>query len=255
VGRWHSFSSVSTYETCPRKWQFQYQRRLKVERQVPVHWRFGTVVHAALEAAVNWVVENKHSGNLVPATEAAMAALHKAFEDEDMPDREWDRAVGIVQESLEDLEVDWNNVLGVEQQLQTRSPDGSEFIGYMDLILRLGPTSVLIRDYKVRSTQSTADELVNDPQLNLYGWFVRQLYPWVETVYAEHYYPPIQKSVRVTLTQEGMLDTLLRWEAGVEATEMDESFEPVVSEWCDSCVYRDQCPAWIDKVPTDQLQF
>ena len=49
--RWHSVSSTREYEGCPRRYRFGYVERRPKDRPVPPTWRFGSVVHEALEAA------------------------------------------------------------------------------------------------------------------------------------------------------------------------------------------------------------
>jgi hypothetical protein len=47
--RWHSVSSTREYELCPRRYRYAYVERLPQDRHVPIPWRIGSAVHAALE--------------------------------------------------------------------------------------------------------------------------------------------------------------------------------------------------------------
>ena len=44
-------SSTREYEGCPRRYRFGYLDKRPKDRPAPVTWRFGSAVHAGLEAA------------------------------------------------------------------------------------------------------------------------------------------------------------------------------------------------------------
>lgn len=188
--------------------------------------------------------------------EAALRALRASWVEEQMPAHggELDRAIDVVTETLEDLTIRGEDIVGVEQRLRFRTPDGSIFIGYADLIHKLGPKSVDVLDWKVTSKKVPADELEHNFQLNMYGGAVRAMYPWAENVYGTHYYPPIQEHVRVSLSMTGYEEALARFEAVVEMVEIDERFAPRPGDYCADCVFQAECPA-MGAVPTDQLKI
>lgn len=246
-GRVHSVSSVSSYEECPKAWEFNYLRRVKPEGLAPEHWRFGTVVHAGFEAAYTHARDEKLDIHSDEVWEVASARLRESWAEEQMPTHggELDRALGILAKSLaEHPDLAPADILGVEHKLLHDTPDGTRVIGFADLIVRLGPESVGIEDHKITSRTKSAQDLQYDFQLNTYGWMVLREFPWAKTVYGTHHYPPVGKRVTVQLTREGMEEAVARMEATAEATELDDEYAPAPGEHCSSCQFKPQCPAW-----------
>lgn len=257
-GRHHSVSSVTKYEECPKAYWFNYVVRQKVpDRVVPQHWRFGTVVHKALEVAFLTMRERSMTGSLSQARTEAFEALRDSWAAEQMPTTggELDRALGIVDATLEVLTVDSAaDILGVEEKLLSTTEDGTNFIGFADLVLRIGPESLLVRDWKVTSKANSADYVLHSLQLNMYGHFLRSEHPWATHVYAEEYYPPTNVFVRVKQDPELVADALSRFEAVVESIETDTEYEPRTGEHCSWCLYSAFCPA-MGAVPPEQFDF
>lgn len=259
--RFHSVSSCGKYLECPKAFDFAYLQKLPPDKPVPEHWRYGTVAHKGLEVAVLDHIERKGTGSLADTVPAAVAAVEAEFAklDLDQPG-ELDRLIESVTESLHGLDFDASNVLGVEQKFLGTTPDGARFVGFADLVLRLGPTSLEVRDYKNRSKAASPEQLAVDFQLNLYGHFARQEWPWAKVVYASHFYPPTQKLVRVQLTDESMEAAVERFEAIVEMCEGDTELAPRKGSHCSYCQHREKCPAWqvettSGSVPDDQFNF
>lgn len=251
--RW-SVSQVKTYETCPRLWWFKYVKREKVDVQTPMHWRFGTVVHAGLEAAFRAHLESKTPladvSSMEDYLDAAVAAIEKAWRDEKMPETGGDHhyAIEQVEGCLRAVKVPPRPaVLGVEHRFLRPTPDGTWVVGFSDLVLRTGPDSVLIRDWKSNSSPRPADELAGDFQLGTYAWFAREEWPWVRKVYASHYHTPIAREAPVQIHDDAIEDAVTRIEAVAEMAEMDREYTPRPSEACGDCVFRKMCPAWQDE--------
>lgn len=245
-GRYHSVSSTRTYEECPQRYEYKYVRRMEHRGEVPMAWRYGTVVHAGLEAALR--AFQAEGGALADHFGVANEAVARAWVEEQMPPRggDRDRAMELVQEALARMEGQFgkDDVLGVEHKFLDSLPDGSRVVGFADLALRLGPTSLEVKDHKVTSNVRTPEELAADYQLNIYATLARQQWPWAESLYVSHHYPTLGKEVRVLVDEDLRLDAVSRFEAVVEMIEMDRDYEPRTGEWCMDCPFQDICPAW-----------
>lgn len=257
-GRFHSISSCKMWETCPRQYRYTYVDHVKTtERDVPQSWRFGTCVHAAMEGAFKAQIDRRSDGPMADNVEAGLEALRVSWAKEDMPVRggQYEDAIGIVRATLDHLgPVNFADILGVEHKFLTTTEDGANFVGYADLILRVGPSSLLVRDWKVSRWAKDAEYVSSTLQLNMYGWASREEWPWAETVYVSEYYPPINEEVMVALDPEVMIDTLARFEADVEAIEIETEYVPQVGDHCRTCSFTEMCPA-ITSVPKEQLNF
>jgi RecB family exonuclease len=196
------------------------------------------------------------TGDLAHTQHAALAALHESWEREQMPPHggELDRAVGIVLDTIGWMKMDARDVLGVEYRFDLATPSGTLYIGYADLVVRTGEDSAEVRDYKVTSSVRDAYELQYDQQGNMYGWAVREVWPWVENVSFAHVYPPVLREVRVQLTSDTIADALAVHEASVEMVESETEYRPRAGEHCEHCAFSDGCPALV-RVPAEQLEF
>ena len=146
--RWHSVSSCSEYERCPRRYRYGYVDRLREDRPVPASWRYGSVVHTALEAAYRARADGVP---LAWATPVAIDAFHAAWIDEAMPDDpDWlARGEELVRSVLANDRLATDEILGVEHCFKYETDGGRQFVGFADLVVRRDPTTVEIIDHKV----------------------------------------------------------------------------------------------------------
>jgi putative RecB family exonuclease len=252
-----SVSAYWSYLSCPKRYEFNYVERVpRPDFKPPEHWRFGTVVHAGLEAAYKVFQERELTGRLTQVEPSALAAVRASWEEELMPTRggELDRALGIVSGTLDKLVEHHENVLGVEELLLGHTPGGIPFVGYADLIRRADAVTVEIRDYKVTAKTSTAKELQVNPQGNLYAMICREKFPWAERILFSHLYPNHgAKLVQTSISAESMEAVIDKFEAVGDAINLADDFPAKPGEHCGWCAYNDICPAWEEARRSDDL--
>ena len=241
---WHSVSSTRQYEECPRKYCFAYVDRVKVERLVPDTWRFGSVVHAGLEAAYIALQAGR------PVEEVVATAVERtqaSWSEEEMATdpASLDRALELVDRSARKAfgETQPADVLGVEHRLVGRTRSGRRVVGFADLCLRAGPDTVEIRDHKVTSHARTEDELRSDYQLAIYAWLARQEWPWATRILGSHHYPTLDRVVRVELSREAIDRAAEHLDATARTADEDVLYLTKPGDHCEWCVYQDLCPA------------
>jgi len=259
--RWHSVSSTREYEGCPRRYRFGYVEKRPKDRPVPPSWRFGTVVHAALEAAWRAAME---AGTDVPVhahLDVALAALDRALADEDLAD-ERDRAVEVVTRALEadvvreggldtDADLPAARPVGVEEALRGRIDAENRIIGFVDLILERPDGVIELVDHKVTARRATPDELHDDLQLNLYGRLARARFRGAPGIVATHHYPSGPRgpeSVSVRLDEAEMARAEQRVRDAARAIAEDTEFAPVTGDGCRHCPWQPSCEqgtAWV----------
>jgi putative RecB family exonuclease len=240
--RWHSVSSCSEYERCPRRYRYAYVDRLGEDRPVPASWRHGSAVHSALEAAYRAHVPGEPLG----ATETiAVNALCDAWISEGLADDpEWRaRSEGMVRTVLANDRLHADQILGVEHGFRADAENGLHFTGFADLVLRRDATTVEIVDHKVTRYASDEATLQNDPQLNLYAWFARREWPWSTHVLATHHYPVLDQIVTVEITDSSMTQAVARLTEIATQAEADTSFVPRPGPECSNCPWISRCPA------------
>ncbi len=238
---WHSVSSCREYELCPRRYRFAYVERLRPDRLAPEAWRYGTVVHSALEAAYR----AQAAGASARAREkTALAALREGWAREELPtDGEWPaRAAELVRRTLAAHLLQDRHILGVEYRFGAQYNERVAFAGHADLLLQRDKQTVEIVDHKITSNVRDRRELQHDEQLNLYGWLAQQEWPWARRVLATHHYPPAATTVTVELTDESMASTMRDLEATARRAAADVEFRPNPGAHCGHCPWVDRCP-------------
>jgi len=256
--RWHSVSSTREYEGCPRRYRFGYVERRPKDRPVPPSWRFGTVVHAALEAAWRAVMADDEGlpvrAHLPVALEALEVALAKEGLEEDR-----DRAIDVVTRALEvdvvrdgaldpDADLPPSRPVGVEEALRGRIDAEHRIIGFVDLVLERPDGTIELVDHKVTSRRATPEELHDDFQLNLYGQLARARFRGATGIVATHHYPTGPESVSVRLDEDAMARAELRVRDAARAIAVETEFAPVPSERCLHCPWQPSCEegtAWV----------
>ena len=241
--RWHSVSSTREYELCPRRYRYAYVERLPQDRHVPIPWRIGSAVHAALEAAYH-VKQGDATTPLKAAIPQSLAALQRSWETLELPqDDRYRRAARHVVRSLREDVLQVGEVVGVELPLRDDLSPSNRVAGFLDLLLRRNGSTMEIVDHKVTSRRANATDVAADFQLNLYGALVRARWPSVGTVRATLHYPTGPDRVTATLYDEGMEAAHARVERVAERASADTSFTPIPGEHCNHCPWRPRCPA------------
>jgi len=256
--RWHSVSSTREYEGCPRRDRFGYVDKRPKDRPVPPSWRFGTVVHAALEAAWKAAMDAEADVPVHTHLDVALAALDVAITKEDLGD-ERARAIDVVTRALQsdvvrdgsldpDADLPLARPVGVEEALRGRIDQEHRIIGFVDLVLERPDGVIELVDHKVTSRRATPDELHDDFQLNLYGQLARARFRGATGIVATHHYPTGPESVSVRLDEDEMARAELRVRDAARAIASDTEFVAVPGENCRHCPWQPSCDegsAWI----------
>jgi RecB family exonuclease len=243
--RWHSVSSTREYEGCPRRYRFGYLDHRPQDRPVPPSWRFGTVVHAGLEAAYQHTLQAPDAGR-AERVAAAMAALDPAWERCELGDDPAGRAraVWLVTRALtaDVVGVGRSRVLGVEVAFRDELGEADRIVGFADLVLDRGDGTVEIVDHKVTHWRATPERLRGDFQLNVYGHLARRRWPWAHRVVATHHYPTGPTAVSAELDIVGMSAAIDRIRLAANRISVDREFRPTPSERCGQCPWQPSCP-------------
>jgi hypothetical protein len=253
-GVWSS-SLLQQYLRCPRAWWVIQHSSGPNTTLAPVHWRRGTVAHAAMQAAFEArIVYGQRVMPRDPAHSrmdffyaAADAALHTSWAAERMPSdpamlEQLREDVRLVLAKLSIPRV--ANILGVEKELRGKLGGVVPVRSYLDLVLKLAPDWVHVRDWKTFSALPTREELRAGIQLPLYGYMARMAYPWARRISVSIYSIPANAEVTVELTDADLAGLESRVMRIVAEADADEDCPPVPSEWCGTCPAKPYCPIW-----------
>lgn len=172
-----SYSSLATYESCPRRYAFRYVERAPVE-EAPGAFAHAAAVHRGFEAFVIAEVRAAREGAAGPGLDALERGRDAALAEARLqPDEEARVRLGtagaferfLKRESMNDAQpVAAELGFGLDVEL----PEGSgalRFVGYVDRVDRLADGTTAICDYKTGRVQSQAEVDANR-QLTAYAY-------------------------------------------------------------------------------------
>lgn len=244
--RWHSVSSTREYERCPRRYRFAYLDRRPEDRPVPPTWRFGSVVHAGLEAAYRLAMADP-SRPRTDLLQAATVAVDTHWDHYGMSDdgAYRDRAIWLTTRALakDIIDVRDARILGVEMRFRDTSDERTRIAGIADLVLERPDGTLEIVDHKVTSHWAGPEDLREDLQLNLYGDLARREWPSHRRIVATHHYPTGPGKVSVELAPSLMAGAHQHVRETAALIRADPAFAPTPSAACDHCPWLPSCRA------------
>lgn len=256
IGRdYLSYSSISTYQTCPLRFYFRYVLELP-ETPVSSSLAFGGAVHAAIEFHHRQFVNGRRAPNPEALLDVFWAAWSERTGDGVRFGKGEDLASlgGLADRLLKafrasELARPAGRIVGVEETLRGQLARGCpDILARVDLMLERGDTLV-VRDYKTSRSRWTASQLEQaSEQLMIYGILAGRLDEKksiaLECVVltktkapAVHRHGLVYDENRVQRTREVITRV---WRA-IEA----EHFYPAPSPLsCPSCPFRERCRVW-----------
>ena len=173
-----SVSQSSAWQ-CPRQWWLSNVAHAPAAQPEASNRARGRALHAAIEHAYRMAVMNPVKGFMIQFLDDAVATLWHDWGCDQRQD-DYNTAVGQLSELFLTLPVPAPGaVLGIEKKAVIEYSD--EFGDYkincvMDLVLKTGPTSAHIRDWKSGRIDG---DLSSNVQLALYDLAARITWPWL----------------------------------------------------------------------------
>jgi RecB family exonuclease len=251
-----SYSSLSLYEGCPRRYAFRYVARLP-GHVPPGRFAFGSAIHRAFEVYIREHIGATADGTQGPSLETFRDACDEVLDRASLEPDELAHlraAAGPILECflrrekrLETTPVAVELGFGVDVPL---FGDGASirFVGYLDRVDRAADGSTVITDYKTGRTRSQA-EVDADRQLTAYAYAAARG-ALIDPASGE----PLAPASRLCLyfADEGIERWTTRTPADLSAFERDligmaiaareRRFDPRPERWrCSWCEYHAHC--------------
>lgn len=249
-------SKLSTYQNCPKKYQYRYVDRISRKRKTP-ETVLGVAVHAAFEELHGLV-----NGGKLPT----LAEVQAVYEAELA--KEWDDTVKLRDERF--TKDDWRRVgldcvknyyeagapfdkdktVAVEKKVgfPIATAEGDYRIeGFVDRLVLAKDGAFEVHDYKTAKTLPSQADMDEDWQLALYELAIRHEWPDTKEVRLRWHY--VRHGKVITSIRDAAAREKLRADAAalIAAIKRDHDFLPNVTALCDWCEYKDLCPEFAHK--------
>jgi putative RecB family exonuclease len=231
-----SFSSISTYETCPAKFRFQYQDRLPTGRSPAL--AFGDSLHRALHRFHDRPVP------VAPAAEELLEWLDDVWVSEGYANgaeerRYRDHARQVLSQYHRDNASDYRIPAALEHRFEIEV-EGVTLSGIIDRMDRLPGGGYEVIDYKTNRRLPTRSMVDRDLQLSIYALAARELWG-IEPERLTLYY--LLAGQRMSTTRSAADLQGLRRRVAEVAGRIDagrfEARENALCRWCD---FQARCP-------------
>lgn len=270
TGRTWSPSAIILARSCRLAWWLRYADPDRPPRRAPVGETprvLGIIAHAGFAAAYRAASADPDytAGTLMGRYgDTALDAVADAWTAANLPRHSAARVRVLteVEAALEALPRPHPlAVLSVEEPLAMTGPSGTPFTTVPDLVLRTGPHSAHVRDWKRTAASSLGKPaaLLDDDQLAPYVVAVVQRWPWVQRVSVGLF---SVTSNREVFLEDFPVDTALERVRGQEVTayEVEHALDsggafPATPDGsnCTRCTGHARCPVWTP--PDTQKDF
>lgn len=246
--KFYSYSKISTYEKCPRKFKFRYIDKLKVEFEVSIEGFLGNSVHESLEWLYKKVLENE-----IPTLKELLEFYKKIWEEN------FSTGIKINNQNLAEKDYFEKGILFLTKYYQKHAPfeDNTlelekkifvdlgdyKLIGFIDrLSFDEKNEEFIIHDYKTGKSK-----FYDEKQLALYSIAIQEKYN-KKTCLVWHFLSHDEK-ICVRKTEDEMNKIRKELLTTIKKIEQDEKFLPNVSKLCDWCEFKKYCPAFRKEYP------
>lgn len=252
-----SYSSLTMYESCPRRYAFRYVEHLP-GHVPPGRFAFGSAIHRAFEVYIRARIRADAEGAQEPGLETLRTACDEVLEHAGLGPEELARLQAAAGPDLErflrrEATVGTTPIaaeLGFGVDVALPADAGSiRFVGYIDRVDGAGDGSTVICDYKTGRTRSQS-EVDADRQLTAYAYAAAR--GALRDPDSGAALPPASR-LSLYFADEGLEVTTTRTDADLARFEQDlvamaarareRRFEPRPEPWrCHWCEYRQDCP-------------
>jgi len=242
------------WRECPRQFLFNDVLGAPPAQPDPPHFLRGSLIHAGMEGAIRAVAAGKHrhartlAGFLDEANDAMRA--HPAAAQ--LPEPTVADCHRVLADAMAGLGVPMPaSIIGVEWKFVLRH-NGIMINGAIDLVLRTGPASLRVLDWKSGKIPERSEAIEGHTALGIYSIAAMRAWRWASAIEVGLYSIPHDQSVNLIVTramQELVLDRVSRdYHAAQHARALlspesvDEAFPTRSGDHCGSCRFRSYCP-------------
>lgn len=245
-----SVSSIDTFNSCPKKYEYRYVEKIKIDQPAHNFTEFGSCAHLILEHFHNRVTKDTPKSEYKDIMKASFkdAVTDSQFDPTILRSYVWspngDRP-GF--EYLKEIagryleEIDKNglpNVIGTEVPYEFEVADGVVVRGFIDRIDKLSDGSYKVVDYKT----SKDPKYLKSFQLLVYAIAIKRMYPDADKisgsfVLLKHDFEEVKFDFG-TMDLENAFSTILK---KANAIRNEKVWPKNQTRLCDWCEYKSMC--------------
>ena len=242
----YSHSKIGCYETCPRKFKFNYIDRIKMpESPEGIEAFLGKRAHETLEQ----LYKAQKMGKVFSLKETLdkkytkdVQIVRKGFTAQNY----YDAGVKQLTDYYERFKpFNQTYTLGLEMMIHFNLDDAGEYRinGFIDRLSHNGKGTFEIHDYKTGQSGYTQEQADASRQLALYQIFVEQQYPEVKEIVLIWHFLADNRNVESRRTKKQIKELKAELLTTIKEIEADDNFKPIESRLCDWCEFIEICPA------------
>ncbi len=248
----YSHSRLSTFEDCPKRFEYRYVLKIPTETE-GIEAFVGKRVHEILERLYQAAQRGQ-----VPSLEKVLYRYHRLFEEGYDAERvrivregtpvEFYRQTGercLTTYYRRHYPFDGDETLGIEQRVTFALDEKREyrFQGIIDRLVRARDGTIEIHDYKTSRRAATQKQVDADRQLALYQIGLAERFSDQPFRLVWHYLQQ-DRQLTSTRTPEQLHHLSEDTMSVVDRITSESEFKPRRSALCDWCEYNDRCPIY-----------
>jgi putative RecB family exonuclease len=258
----YSHSRLSTFEECPKKFQFKYIYKIKPPIEKTMETHLGKVVHETLE----WLYLEIKNKKYVPSLDDVLIYYGKKWE------KNWDDGIKNIKKQYTrkdyyNLGIQYllnyymkyrpfgNDTLDVEKRIFIDLDKEGKYKvqGYIDRLVYNKKTGEYeIHDYKTSIRLPKLEDIENDRQLALYSIAIRENFGKDKKIKLIWHYLAYNREIKSKRTDDQLEKLKEDTYNLIKTIETTKNFPIQISRLCDWCEYKPICPAWNENPPTNK---
>jgi putative RecB family exonuclease len=260
--RIYSHSRLSSFENCPKQFEFRYIQKIPSETE-GVEAFVGKRVHEVLERLYLFVARDQ-----IPGVEKVVDRYHKLWEETYDASR-----VRIVREGtplsyyrnlgeqclrsyyLRHYPFDADETLGLEKRVVFPLDDAGAYRmqGIIDRVSRARDGAIEIHDYKTGARVPSQRSLDQDRQLALYQLGLSRVYGEDTEYRLVWHYVAKNRTCVSTRSPEALASLRAETISRIDEIEAASEFPARKISLCGWCEYKDRCPQWASQETLERL--
>jgi len=240
-----SVSSIDTFNNCPKKYEYRYIQRVKVNQPAWNFTEFGSCAHLILEHFHNRVDNDTDPSKYREIMKGCFkdAVTDKQFDPTILRSYVWspdgdkpgfDYLKEITGEYLDIIEEKGlPNVVGTEVSYEFEVTEGVKIRGFIDRIDKISDTHYKVVDYKTSKNPKYLKEF----QLLVYSLAIKRMYPQVETisgsfVLMKHHFKEVEFEFG-TMDMDRTFNTIIKKANAIRTEKVWPKNQNRLCDWCD----------------------